>query len=227
MCTRSRAVSRSRWSNRLCSNTQAKTCWFTTIKIRLSHCVRSVFFLLTWAIYDWLTSAADAFHSHFELGTVLSFTKGYEIWVFDYGTFSLAGDGGYENWAIGGCFSGPPTAVIFTECSWKHTKHICSYALLSIYPFFSVLTLQAFRYKHITAIYVIPGNKYNTFWCEWRSTATNRQIGASGKPRRASHSKLIESSRAQTLIVDYGDAEICLIDKIMNISWRACEIIWY
>jgi len=61
--------------------------------------------------------SADAVHSHFELGTVLSFTKGYEIWVFDYGTFSLAGDGGYENWAIGGCFSGPRTAVIFAECS--------------------------------------------------------------------------------------------------------------
>jgi len=63
----------------------------------------------------------DAVHYHYELSLVnlgiVDFTQGYEIWVFDYGTFSLAGDGGYENWAIGGCFSGPSTDVVFTQCS--------------------------------------------------------------------------------------------------------------
>ncbi|KAJ9143086.1 hypothetical protein NKR23_g6713 [Pleurostoma richardsiae] len=42
-------------------------------------------------------------HRHYELDLELGFTKGYEIWVFDYGWFELAGDGGYQNWAYGGC----------------------------------------------------------------------------------------------------------------------------
>jgi len=58
----------------------------------------------------------DAVHLHYELDIGLGFTQGYEIWVFDYGTFSLAGDGGYENLAYEGCYSGPDINVIFTQC---------------------------------------------------------------------------------------------------------------
>jgi hypothetical protein len=55
----------------------------------------------------------DATHAHYELDIGLGFTQGYEVWVFDYGTFELVGDGGYANWAIGGSFSGPSDDVTF------------------------------------------------------------------------------------------------------------------
>lgn len=41
-------------------------------------------------------------HTHYELDIGLGFTEGYEIWVFEQGTFDKVGDGGYINW----CFSG-------------------------------------------------------------------------------------------------------------------------
>ena len=44
----------------------------------------------------------------------MGFTKGYEIYVFDSGTFWLAGDGGYENWAYAGCHTRLSTAPIAT-----------------------------------------------------------------------------------------------------------------
>jgi hypothetical protein len=31
-------------------------------------------------------------------------TQGYDIYAFEYGNFTLAGDGGYENWAFYGSF---------------------------------------------------------------------------------------------------------------------------
>ena len=72
------------------------------------------------AISTDVASASDAVHVHQELdlGKLLGFidlTQGYEIWVFDSGTFSLAGDGGYENWAFGGCFTRADTEVNFTQ----------------------------------------------------------------------------------------------------------------
>ena len=40
-------------------------------------------------------------HVEFDLEAPLG-TMGYEIWIFDYGTFQRAGDGGYLNWAYNG-----------------------------------------------------------------------------------------------------------------------------
>ncbi|EME87064.1 uncharacterized protein MYCFIDRAFT_210681 [Pseudocercospora fijiensis CIRAD86] len=37
-------------------------------------------------------------HVEFDLAAPLG-TMGYEIWIFDHGTFQRAGDGGYLNWA--------------------------------------------------------------------------------------------------------------------------------
>ena len=84
------------------------------------------------SIWGWLPSAPDAVHAHYELPlppTFVGLTQGYEIWVFDSGTFSLAGDGGYENWAVGGCFSRQGNNVVFTQCSWKHAKYISSFPM--------------------------------------------------------------------------------------------------
>jgi hypothetical protein len=58
----------------------------------------------------------DAVHRHQELDLGLGFTKGYEIWVFDSGTFSLVGDGGFENWGYGGCVSRQDYDLTFTKC---------------------------------------------------------------------------------------------------------------
>lgn len=55
----------------------------------------------------------NSVYTHFELDIGFGLTQGYEIYVFDYGTFSLVGDGGYENWALEGCFDGPRSAVVF------------------------------------------------------------------------------------------------------------------
>jgi hypothetical protein len=55
----------------------------------------------------------SATHAHVEFDIIFGFSQGYEVWVFDYGTFELAGDGGYQNWAIGGSFSGPSSDVTF------------------------------------------------------------------------------------------------------------------
>ncbi|KIM73707.1 hypothetical protein PILCRDRAFT_15002 [Piloderma croceum F 1598] len=63
------------------------------------------------------TLSSDAVHAHYELPLTLSFTQGYEIWVFNSGTFTLIGDGGYENWATGGCFSKEGASLIYTQCS--------------------------------------------------------------------------------------------------------------
>ncbi|KAL9620055.1 MAG: hypothetical protein Q9160_005345 [Pyrenula sp. 1 TL-2023] len=41
-------------------------------------------------------------HTHVEKELMLGTTQGYEIHVFDKGTFWLAGDGGYENWMTDG-----------------------------------------------------------------------------------------------------------------------------
>jgi hypothetical protein len=43
-------------------------------------------------------------HDHFELNMPCAGwgTRGYEIYVFDYGEFWLNGDRGYENWAFAG-----------------------------------------------------------------------------------------------------------------------------
>jgi len=58
----------------------------------------------------------DAVHVHHELDIGLGFTYGYEIWVFDSGTFERAGDGGYINWAFAGCFTQQDADVTFTKC---------------------------------------------------------------------------------------------------------------
>jgi hypothetical protein len=40
-------------------------------------------------------------------------TQGYDIYVFESGTFTLAGDGGYENWAFYGSFQQNGPQVTF------------------------------------------------------------------------------------------------------------------
>jgi hypothetical protein len=42
-------------------------------------------------------------------------TFGYNIYVFSSGTFVLAGDGGYENWAFAGNFVRNGNTVKFSE----------------------------------------------------------------------------------------------------------------
>ena len=71
----------------------------------------------------WLSSAPDAVHVHQELNIGLGFTQGYEIWVFDSGTFSRAGDGGFINWAFEGCFTANGADVTFTKC-WRRQLKI-------------------------------------------------------------------------------------------------------
>ena len=90
-------------------------------RIRLIIFVRSNWIFSVTGQFGWLSSAPDAVHLHKELdiGNILGiheFTQGYEIWVFDYGTFSLAGDGEFINWAYGGCYTAQGTDVTFTQC---------------------------------------------------------------------------------------------------------------
>jgi|SRR5271154_1337607 hypothetical protein len=44
----------------------------------------------------------DYVYAHQECDIGLGFTKGYNIYMLDYGTFQLNGDGGFINWAFGG-----------------------------------------------------------------------------------------------------------------------------
>lgn len=53
-------------------------------------------------------------HEHHELDTGMGFTKGYETYVFDYGTFTLAGDGGFINWAFAGNYVKNDNVVTFS-----------------------------------------------------------------------------------------------------------------
>lgn len=58
-------------------------------------------------------------HAHYEfnvisLGPVHITTKGYEIILFDGpGWFELAGDGGWLNWGVTGCYSGTRAHIDF------------------------------------------------------------------------------------------------------------------
>lgn len=51
---------------------------------------------------DSIATFGGATHYHLEFDLKLGFTKGYEIYVFDYGTFVRAGDGGNNNWRMAG-----------------------------------------------------------------------------------------------------------------------------
>ena len=54
-------------------------------------------------------------HDHFEFDIgVLGFTKGYETYVFDSGTFTLAGDGGTMNWLFMGNYMKDGDTVVFS-----------------------------------------------------------------------------------------------------------------
>lgn len=54
----------------------------------------------------------NGYHQHVELPLTDSLgTMGYEVWVFESGTFELVGDGGYENW----CFNGDYDRTSDTE----------------------------------------------------------------------------------------------------------------
>jgi hypothetical protein len=54
-------------------------------------------------------------HNHFELDIgVLGFTKGYETYVFDSGTFTRAGEGGFINWSFAGNFVQNDNVLVFS-----------------------------------------------------------------------------------------------------------------
>jgi hypothetical protein len=62
-------------------------------------------------------SAVD-FHNYTHRFTELALhcfgkTQGYDVYVFESGTFTLAGDGGYENWAFYGSFQQSGSQVTF------------------------------------------------------------------------------------------------------------------
>ena len=116
MRTMRRANSLNKWSPRSGINIRTKTSWFFIIRVQLLIFVGSVLFVSRYL--GWLSSAPDAVHVHQELDIGLGFSQGYEIWVFDSGTFSRAGDGGFINWAFGGCFSENGAHVTFTKC-WR------------------------------------------------------------------------------------------------------------
>jgi hypothetical protein len=43
-------------------------------------------------------------------------TKGYDIYVFDSGNFTLAGDGGFENWCLNGAYHrAPGSAFVYWD----------------------------------------------------------------------------------------------------------------
>lgn len=65
---------------------------------------------------DSQTNFVNGVHSHQELNLPDGpETQGYEIYVFDSGTFTLAGDGGYLNWCFAGDYDrdGESTTVTF------------------------------------------------------------------------------------------------------------------
>ena len=49
------------------------------------------------------TNFKNSQHKHVEVNLATSGTKGYEILIFESGTFDLCGDGGFRNWAFSGC----------------------------------------------------------------------------------------------------------------------------
>ncbi|KAK0731032.1 hypothetical protein B0H67DRAFT_548862 [Lasiosphaeris hirsuta] len=53
---------------------------------------------------------------HYELDLGID-TKGYEIFIFEKGTFHLVGDGGYQNWGFGGCWDKSGSHVDFYTLS--------------------------------------------------------------------------------------------------------------
>jgi hypothetical protein len=80
----------------------------------------------SWSFSGWA-------HAHFELelGGPFHNTQGYEIYAFDYGNFTLAGDGGYENWAFAGNFQreqGSPNVIFYPRPSRDCTPALKSRA---------------------------------------------------------------------------------------------------
>ncbi|RDW67047.1 hypothetical protein BP5796_09796 [Coleophoma crateriformis] len=60
---------------------------------------------------------SSAVHEHQEFDIGLGMTEGYEIYVFDSGSFTLVGDGGYLNWCLGGDFDRNGNDVTFNQIS--------------------------------------------------------------------------------------------------------------
>ena len=51
----------------------------------------------------------DSYHKFVELDLgCFGTTKGYDIYAFDSGNFTLAGDGGFENWCFNGLYHRDP-----------------------------------------------------------------------------------------------------------------------
>jgi hypothetical protein len=65
-------------------------------------------------------NGVNAVHQHVELNLgFFSTTQGYEVQIFDSGTFTLVGDGGYLNWCFGGNYDRNGNFVQFNPISGK------------------------------------------------------------------------------------------------------------
>ncbi|KAK0123928.1 hypothetical protein ONS95_008918 [Cadophora gregata] len=57
----------------------------------------------------------DEAHNHLELPISNKRTQGYEVYVFESGSFTLQGNSGFENWAFGGSFNRDGNNVTFQK----------------------------------------------------------------------------------------------------------------
>jgi hypothetical protein len=63
-------------------------------------------------------NGVNAVHQHVECNlSFFSTTQGYEVQIFDSGTFTLVGDGGYLNWCFGGNYNRNGNFVQFNQIS--------------------------------------------------------------------------------------------------------------
>jgi hypothetical protein len=71
----------------------------------------------------------NSVHIHVECSLdFFSWTQGYEVQVFDSGTFTAVGDGGYLNWCFGGNYERNGNTVTFNSivsksCASIHRHH--------------------------------------------------------------------------------------------------------
>jgi hypothetical protein len=70
-------------------------------------------------------NGVNSVHIHVECSLdFFSWTQGYEVQVFDSGTFTLVGDGGYLNWCFGGNYERNGNTVTFNPIAGKFSATI-------------------------------------------------------------------------------------------------------
>jgi hypothetical protein len=68
-------------------------------------------------------NGVNAVHQHVECDlSFFSTTQGYEVEVFDSGTFTLVGDGGYLNWCFGGNYDRNGNSVTFNPIAGQSNQ---------------------------------------------------------------------------------------------------------